>query len=325
MKVWALIDNRAGNNSQSIGLAQNLTKNFEVKQIKYNKLANLPNLLKKFGIIGISNQEKARLINNPQQPDIIISTGRKLAIIALFLKKHYPKAFLVQIMNPNYNFNKFDLVILPEHDKNYPYNNIIRSIGSLTKIDQGKILLEYQKFQQKLSQISQPKIALLIGGSSKKGKFTPIIAQNLRKNCQKIANNMKANLLILNSPRTDDFILKEFENNLEKNNQIFKYDKNLPNPYLAIIYDADFIIATGDSVSICSEICTLDKPIYIFYHPDICSKKHLNFLKSLFNKNYALKLDENTEFLENYSRKTLNETTKIAKKILSIHEKNNNN
>ncbi|MDA7705067.1 mitochondrial fission ELM1 family protein [Rickettsiales bacterium] len=313
MIIWALTDDRAGNNSQTIGLAQSLSQNYQIKQISYNKIANLPNFLTLSYLAGINSDLKKALIS-AKSPDIIIATGRKLARIAIFLKKYHKNSFLIQIMNPNLNFNQFDAVILPHHDKNHPYKNIIRSFGSLTKINHNKLKLEKKKFDNILNNITKPKIALLIGGSSKKKKFTHNNAQNLREICNNIANNMGANLLILDSRRTDKFIIPEFENNLNCNYQIFRYNKT-PNPYLAILEDADYIIATGDSISMCSEISSLNKAIYIYAEESFCSKKHLKFHQNLFKNNYAKRLDNSITILENYPRNILDETNRISKII----------
>jgi mitochondrial fission protein ELM1 len=89
-----------------------------------------------------------------------------------------------------------------------------------------------------------------------------------------------------------------------------------PNPYFAALKAADFIIATGDSIAMCSEICCLKKPVYIFNPPQICSAKHLKFHQNLFEQNFTKKLDEKTEILENYSPQKLDETSRIAKLII---------
>tara|TARA_Y100000389_G_scaffold47840_1_gene43037 strand:+ start:8051 stop:9019 length:969 start_codon:yes stop_codon:yes gene_type:complete len=322
MIVWALTDDRAGNNSQTIGLAQTLSNKYKIKEVSYSKLANLPNF---FPFCSINNNLKQELITK-KSPDIIISCGRKLAKIAILLKKYHKNSLLVQIMHPNINFNKFDIIILPNHDKNYKNLNIIRSFGSLTKINYDKLESEYIKFNYLLKNIKAPKIALLLGGSSKKHKFTLKVAIKLRKICQDVVNNMKGNLMILDSRRTDGFILEEFKNNLECNCKFFNYDQKKPNPYLAILKDSDYIIVTGDSISMCSEIASLDKPIYIFSENIFCSSKHLKFHQDLFNNNYAKKLDNNIKILDNYSRNILDETNRIAKLIkLQYEEKINHN
>ena len=335
-KIWILADDRPGTYSQAIGLAESLSKltpaTVEIKKIRYNFLAKLPNFLKIDGLIGIDSSSKDSLLSNylpgsrlrgNDKPDLIISAGRKTAPINLFLKKYY-QALSVQIMNPDLNpiqFSKFDLVVLPIHDKMGEQKNVLRIIGALTRIDEKLLDVEYQKFASELDKISSPKIALLVGGSSKKGNFDAQIAQDLGKVVSNISNNMKANLLVLNSRRTGEEITEILDQNLQcsdsQTKRFFKWQAaNWQNPYLAVLKAADFIIVTGDSISMCSEICSLGKPVYIFNPEKICSKKHLRFHQNLFDQKFAKKLEKTAVKLENYPQKKLDETSKIAREIL---------
>ena len=223
----------------------------------------------------------------------------------------------MQIMNPNWDFAKFDVVILPSHDKKNQNHNVIRMIGSLTRIGDELLENEYKKFSDVLEKVSSPKIALLVGGSSKKGKFTNQIAKDLGKLVSEITKQMNGNLLVLNSRRTGEKITEILDQNLSCSKKFFKWkSQDWQNPYFAVLQAADFIIATGDSISMCSEICSLGKPIYIFNSPEICSAKHLKFHQDLFAQGFAKKLDEKTKILENYSTKKLIETQRIAELIV---------
>ena len=332
--IWPVIlvldDDRPGNYSQAIGLAEALVKivpyEIQVKKIIYNGLAKLPNFLKIDGLMGIDKASKNTLLSHTNPPKIIISAGRKSAPIAAFLKKYHSsniKVFAAQIMHPNLCFDKFDAVILPNHDKASQQKNTIRIDGALTKINDDTFKIEYQKFAAELSKVNSPKIALLVGGSSKKGNFDAKIAQNLGEMVSKITSKMQASLLILNSRRTGDVITEILDQNLNcqlpATKTFFKWqNKNWQNPYFAVLAAADFIIATGDSISMCSEICSIGKPIYIFNPPQICSAKHLKFHNNLFAGNFAKRLDGSVEILENYPTIKLDETARIAKLIHEI-------
>ncbi|MFT7087607.1 MAG: mitochondrial fission protein ELM1 [Rickettsiales bacterium] len=334
--IWVLKDDRAGNYSQATGLAEELAleardlevdAKIQIKEISYNFLARLPNFLKINGLAGISSISKKLLLEKidgqQENPDIVISAGRKTAPIAAYLKRKYGSK-AIQIMNPNLNFKKFDFVILPSHDKKFTAKNIIRIIGSLTRISDDRLEKEYQKFADILEKItaqnSAPKIALLVGGSSKKGKFTNEIAAKLGKQVSEIVSKMNANLLVLNSRRTGEEITETLDQNLifpskdgvKSIKKFFKWKiKDWNNPYFAVLKDADFIIATGDSISMCSEICCLGKPVYIFSTSEICSAKHLQFLNDLVAGGFARHLKN--EILENYLPKKLGETKRVAK------------
>ncbi|MCE3255880.1 MAG: hypothetical protein K0R25_1374 [Rickettsiaceae bacterium] len=321
-EIWVLADDRPGNYSQGIGLAEKLSSitpfKTQIKKISYNNFARLPNFLKICGLTGIDKISKDSLLNQNPAPKIIISAGRKTAPIAAFLKKHY-SAFAIQIMNPNLDFKKFDVVILPGHDKETNQSNVIRINGALTKISSDILETEYKKFASQLDKISSPKITLLVGGSSKKGNFDERIAKDLGGMVSKITNKMSGNLLVLNSRRTGDEITEILDQSLNCQKIFFKWQsKDWQNPYFAALAAADFVIATGDSISMCSEICSIGKPVYIFNPPQICSEKHLKFHEDLFSGGFARKLDEKTEMLENYHPKKLDETMRVAGLIANL-------
>lgn len=356
-EIWVLADDRPGNYSQAIGLAKRIIEiasnsdnqklnqvlNFrlEIKKIKYNSFANLPNFLKINGFFGLNSLSKKSILSQKKAPQVIISAGRKTAPMALYLKNYYnhktdiwsrslsnqriyDKVFCIQIMNPDLNFGlfskskEFDLIVLPNHDKIMTQSNVVRMIGSVSFVNTKFLEEEYQKFVHQLGQISSPKIALLVGGSSKRGNFTTKIAKDLSVIVSKISNNMDAHLLVLNSRRTSQEITDVLELSLDCKKTFFKWQKNdWQNPYFAVLKAADFIIATGDSISMCSEICSLGKPTYIFNPTEICSKKHLKFHQDLFEKGFAKKLDQKSDKLDTFLVKKLDETTRVAQIVVN--------
>lgn len=330
--IWVLNDGRAGNYTQALGLAEEISRQtnaqIQIKKITYNFFSGLPNFLKINGICGINEVSRSTILNQIEVPQIIISAGRKTAPIAAYLRKQYD-AFVIQIMNPNFNFDKFDVVILPNHDSPTKAKNVINITGSITRINQEILNKEYEKFSEILNKIPSPKIALLVGGSSKKGKFTEEIAVNLGKQISVITNKMKANLLVLNSRRTGEKITEILDQNLncqgESRKEFFKWTQNSDwkNPYFAVLKAADFVVATGDSISMCSEICSLGKPVYIFNPKILCPKKHLRFHQNLFDGKYAKKLGEDLQILENYKPNILDETKSIANTVLKMMSGNN--
>ena len=312
--IWVLKDDRPGNYNQAINLANALAINYEIKEICYNKLAILPNFLKFGSFLTIDKSSKNNLINQKIKPNIIISAGRRSALIALDLKKIYPNLFLINIMNPVHNIEKFDLIIAPKHDC-LKADNVLEIIGSISQIKKKSIEENSQKFSDVFNKIKSPKIALLIGGSSKNSQFKLEDAQNLRNITDKLCKNMKANLLVTTSRRTDKFIIDEIKKDNKNIKYFFEWKKDAPNPYFAILNTADYIIATGDSITMCCEICYLGKPAYIYSNKNICSKKHLKFLNDLFVGNFAIKLSCDLEELGKKKLNKLDEVNKLKAKI----------
>ncbi len=317
-EIWILADNRPGTFSQSIGLAEEIGIAYKIITLNYSIFSLLPNFLLSDSLIRIPSELREKITQMGYLPKIIISAGRRSAPIALNLKaQSQNRTKVIQIMNPNLDFAKFDFVILPQHDgitaEKFP--NLITTVGALTRVDEKRLHEESQKFPQ-LQKITQTKIAVMVGGSSKKTHFSDEDAKILAQTAAKIAKNMNATLLILNSRRTGSEITKTISENLDCDFQLFDWEKlNGSNPYLAIVANADFFIVTGDSVSMISECASTGKPIYIFDQNKISGDKHRKFHQNLFAKNFAKKFSEDLKVLENFAPKKLQETKRVAQFI----------
>jgi mitochondrial fission protein ELM1 len=320
--IWVLRDDRPGNYSQAINLANSLgnsylNTNYVIKDISYNNLAALPNFLK-FGKLSTIDSKSRNNLLAKRNPNIIISAGRRSAIVALDLKKIYPDIFLINIMNPGSSIiKKFDLVIVPKHD-NVKADNVIEIVGSVSSLDSDLIEKSYKKFSHIFDKIQSPKIALLLGGSSKSAKFKVDDARNIRKITDNLCKSMNASLLVTTSRRTDGFINEQMQKDNKYIKYYFKWSLKKDNPYLAILKAADYVIVTGDSVSMCCEVCSLGKPVYIYSKSNFCSKKHLNLHEDLFDKSYAKRLNDDTATLCQDVTPQLNELDKVVQHIIKI-------
>ncbi|KJV81476.1 mitochondrial fission ELM1 family protein [Rickettsia hoogstraalii] len=115
MKIWVIADDRTGNTHQAIALAEKLTEEYTIIRLQYNCLAKLPNFLLKYYPIHIKSELLQDIMAKPL-PDMIITAGRRTAVLAFYLKKKFKDIKLIQIMQPNLPYNVFDAVILPYHD-----------------------------------------------------------------------------------------------------------------------------------------------------------------------------------------------------------------
>ena len=318
-EIWILADNRPGNYSQAIGLANEIGFESRIINISYSFFSSLPNFILRSSLLGVTRATKAKLAAFGYAPKLIISAGRRSAPVALHIKKQSQnRSKIVQIMNPDFALDKFDFIILPFHDKvRGHHENIIRTLGSLTKTNEQSIEAECEKFASWFRDYKKTKIAVLVGGDSKSTKFAKESAIKLIKKSCEIAKNMNAKLLILNSRRTSDDVTNAIKSTLYGDFKFFNWKeiKDGENPYLAIVGFSDFFIVTGDSVSMISEVCSTGKPLYIFDEKNISSMKHKKFHQELISQNYAKKLDKTISLLENFSAKKLQETKRVAMMI----------
>ena len=87
------------------------------------------------------------------------------------------------------------------------------------------------------------------------------------------------------------------------------------NPYPAFMHDAEFVITTSDSTSMCSEIASTGKPNYVFYRENCNKKKCDLLLNQLIEAGKARKLEMNTERLEVFEYEPLSEIDRVVEKV----------
>jgi mitochondrial fission protein ELM1 len=315
-EILVLCDDRPGTASQAVGLAKEIGLPHKIFKLNYSFFSRLPNFFLGKSLLGLDEETYQRIKDLKHLPRLIISSGRRSAPVALFLKNlSRNRSKIVQIMHPNLPLGKFDFVILPKHDcqdeRKHP--NLLTSVGSLTQVSDSLIAHEKEKFAPWFQNIEKTKIAVLLGGDSKNTKFEKSTAIKLGKLLSKIANNMDAKLLVLNSRRSGKELSEALKSNLTCDFDFFDWEKVAKeNPYMAILGWADFFVITGDSVSMISECCATAKPVYVFDDKKISAKKHRKFHHALFAQNYAKKLLHSATKLENFLPQKLQETKRIS-------------
>ncbi|NDA90509.1 MAG: hypothetical protein EBY20_06365 [Alphaproteobacteria bacterium] len=271
--IWVLVDNRTGGANQALALASRLSPTHQVKNIQYNNFSSLPSFILGSWPINIKKSVLNEL-KSQNPPDIIISSGRRTAALAIYLKKRFNnKIKVVQIMRPGLNPKLFDLI-------NYP---------------------ELPNF-----------IAVIIGGSTKSYKFSAETAEFLSNKILAISAYHSLPVFISFSRRTPQDVKEIFKNKFPEPHMIYDTDGNLPNPYPGIIGEGEYIIITADSISMCSEAASTGKPIYIFYPENFKLKKHRFFVQQLIDIGVARILGQTTAFLEKYDYEPLYEIDKVT-------------
>lgn len=355
--IWVLTDSRTGNNHQAIALAEKLAREYTIIGLEYNCLAKLPNFLLKYYPVHIKKEILQNILDKPL-PDIIITAGRRTAVLAFYLKKKLKKEIkLIQIMQPNLPYNAFKAVILPYHDldlscckdlyviptkagiqkkekllkklKTFTFlklldsffceddnlrNNLIPINGAINNITAkfAAAELELKKHYPILDQF----ITVIIGGNNKKFNFTKKEAVLFSSLLNRIYLNQKIPFFISFSRRTPYTVKSIIKDNMPASTII--YDPTIDciyNPYIAMLAKAKYIISTADSISMCSEAASSDKPLYIFCPSNFNSSKHEVFIKKLVAMKIAKMFDESVTKLEEYSYSPLDEAKRVAKII----------
>ena len=267
MKVWALTDGRPGNDNQTLSIAEQFPS-YEIKQIDFGKSANLPNFLLKDSKIGF------KINNEGDWPDIVISTGRKLARVASYIKKKSGcKAY--QIMSPQIPLQNFDLIFSPEHD-DLKGDNVVKISGASNRIDEKYLSENRQYWQMKLPISEEGTAAVLLGDINKQEA----------KELVELLNQKKYTILATSSRRTPPGIDLVFKKYIKVKHHFYNFQsKKEQNPYGGMLALADIIVTTSDSIGMISEACTTGKPVYIFESSG--KSKMIKFRYNLYEKDYA--------------------------------------
>lgn len=287
--IWVLADDRAGNRAQVFGVAEKLGLPFDIKEIRYSTLGSLPNALRGVSLRGLTDQSQKRI--QAPWPALVITAGRRCAPVARYIKKQSPKTRLVQLMWPDGGADAFDCIALPTHDREHKdAQNAVRTLGAPHRISPHLLMAARMKWKSEWDHLPEPRIAVLLGGSSKHGTFKPADFTRLGKMARDAAQAQGGSLLITTSRRTGDegetAFLKAIGDTPHFLHSWKSKTKPEDNPYMGFLALADAVLATADSIAMCSEACATGKPVYL-YQPDDLSGKHQRFANTLIATGYA--------------------------------------
>ncbi len=298
--VWSLMDNRRGSVNQALGVLKALdTARFDIieKKIEYTKWAALPNWIRGRTLLGITAASKKEIA--APYPDYVLSISRRTAPIARHIKKKSPTTKIIQLMHPgNAGLSEFDLVVVPEHDKNKKSGNNIRYIvGCPHQITATYLQNARAQWADKFAHLPKPLTAVIIGGSIKGKPFPTEDVEALCRAVKALKQKIGGSILITTSRRTGveaGNIIKEALRDIPQ--YPYYWGTEGENPYAGFLALADNIVITADSVSMCCEATGAGKPLYLFIGGDKwLTPKHKRFAQSLLDKKCAVLLGDNAD------------------------------
>jgi KDO2-lipid IV(A) lauroyltransferase len=242
--------------------------------------------------------------------DIIISTGSSLAPINKIFSS-YLSAKSVVILKPNISLKKFDMAIIPKHDRvNVTAKNIVEIKGALAY--PAEIEEKAQKCRDFFKLGKNRKIAIFIGGpANDKAAFINNLEIFL-KNLKIFAEGKDYKLLISTSRRTpaqaQALIKEELEGFKNSEAIVYAHQANYDFVFNGFVSLSDIVFTTAESVSMISEIGSLKKAcVCVFLERHV--NKHNVFLESIKNE-------------VNFLKKPYNIPNRDTLKISSIFEEN---
>ena len=319
--IWLLLDDRAGNRSQCLGVGDALNLPYQVKELSYSWRGALPNALTGASFLGLTKQSRQTL--SSPWPDLVIAAGRRTAPVAREIKRlSSGETILVQIMWPGgQGSDEFDLIAVPNHDNISNRHNVLNILGSPHGISPEALAKLKTMWTPRLADCSTPRISLIVGGSTKNRSFTPAMAKQLGSMASEMANRAGGCLLVSTSRRTGD-ATKHLIDAISAPAKIYHWGDSGDNPYPAFLACSDAIIVTGESMSMCSEACSGEGPVYIYAPEQLITAKHQRLHDALYKAGYARPFKGQLEEWQHPSLNSANDIAEAVDKLL--RDKNRN-
>jgi mitochondrial fission protein ELM1 len=255
-----LSDGKAGGEAQSLGLAEALGLAPEIKRIEVRAPWRwLPPAVWPKSLWTLAPRG-ARLA--PPWPGILIACGRLTAAAALAVCRASGGAsFTIQIQDAKIAPRHFDLVVVPQHDR-VRGANVLTTHGALNRATPQRLAVAAARLAPQLAHLPRPRIAVLIGGTSKAHRLTPHTVRDLAAQLAALARDQGAGLMVTASRRTGEENESALRAALAEVPGVF-WDGRGENPYFGYLGLADAVVVTADSVTMISEAAATGKPVHV--------------------------------------------------------------
>jgi mitochondrial fission protein ELM1 len=257
---WGLSIGVAGMLSQMQGLAAAAGFHMEPRRTRLNKpwrwlpLSWIP---RSFSVVRDGNK-----LNVDDPPRLVIACGRHSVIPAICFKQEYGHQLCtVFIQDPCVSPANFDLVVAPEHDE-VEGANVIETLGALHPIN-SDVLTAARESELARSFLARPDrlVTVLLGGPNRCYGFGHADVSRLIDKLHSIVDRDEVRLIVVSSRRTPAAVCARFREEFGARHDVWTGGES--NPYLAALSIADWIVVTGDSVSMASEAAATGTPIYV--------------------------------------------------------------
>ena len=312
LTIWAVSDGRAGMRDQVVGLAEAVARKrpsrVSIKTIGWRAgIGRLPN---RFNLAPRLTLSAASRIT-PPWPDLWIAAGRATLPLSTRMRRWSGGGtFVVQTQDPRMDLAAFDLVIPPEHD-GLAGPQAFPILGAPHGVTAVRLATEAVRFAAAIDPLPHPRVAVLIGGTSKAFDLPPARAWAMAGEIEQALQVSQGSLLLTFSRRTPEQARTLIAERLSPLPGII-WDETGDNPFHAFLGAADVILVTEDSANMAAQAAATGKPVMILKMAGE-SAKFRRFHEDLTRRGVSRPFDGR---LETWTYAPLAETDRAADEVL---------
>lgn len=274
-RVWVIGDDRPGDTTQSLGLAQALGYPFEFKRLQFNRWARWLRIARNiFGHVGASVAGVDRARSDPLEPpwpDVVIgSTWRTAPVVRWIGQRSGGRSRTIQTGRKGSEIaGAFDLVVTPSYWRLMPHPKRIETLLPLHRVSAEVVAAAGQQWADLFGNAPRPYVVLLVGGSTGGGfyRLDAQAARTMAKWALDLAERAGGTLFAIGSRRTGAAAGAAIAETLHEPHRFTPYPSPGGNPYLGHMALADILVVTGESESMLAEAASMGKPVYIYPLP----------------------------------------------------------
>jgi uncharacterized protein len=266
-RVWALTDPRPEASAPVLRLAEALGWPFEVKQLAFNALFACPNVLLGGSLASLDRRASCPL--DPPWPDLVIGWGRRSVPVARWIREQSGGwTRLVQLGRPRAPFDAFDLIVTSPQYRLPIRPNVQHNAAPLAAIDPPALARARGEWQERLSNLPRPFIALLVPAGHGAHALDRTTAARLGREARAMAAKQRGSLLVAVEPEVSREVAEALQTVLDGPYHPCATEQAVaPQGRAAALALADSVIVAGDDPQALALACQTGKPVLIYRLP----------------------------------------------------------
>ncbi|MDD5136467.1 MAG: ELM1/GtrOC1 family putative glycosyltransferase [Candidatus Omnitrophica bacterium] len=226
--------------------------------------------------------------------EFVVSCGSALAPVNVFIaKENCAKNIVVMRPNMPIGLGKFNLAVIPRHDKPRNAKNVVVTDLAPNLIDETKLAKGAESMKDHLHADVKDAVALFVGGDNPEFRLTGDIMNSVIQGVSEFCNRSGASMLTTTSRRTSpeiENILKKRLNNYPRSKLlVVANDRNFDFTVSGMLALSKVAIVSEESISMISEAISAGKKVVVFRLSKNAEAitKHERALKSLEKEGYV--------------------------------------